>query len=147
MPVSKVINEIAAEQKLIVKTTKGKTSVTNSYGGFFVDEIESENSKGKVLKERITSEELKSRQYLWKVLPDNTKTMRVVINKSNELYKLYYLEVEKHKKQVDIINAFLLALSFAELNCKSPGSEKIFEDINLAIGDLLNKLIEHKIIS
>ena len=145
--VSKVINEIAAEQKLIVKTTKGKTSVTNSYGGFFVDEIESENSKGKVLKERITSEELKSRQYLWKVLPDNTKTMRVVINKSNELYKLYYLEVEKHKKQVDIINAFLLALSFAELNCKSPGSEKIFEDINLAIGDLLNKLIEHKIIS
>jgi hypothetical protein len=41
----------------------------------------------------------------------------------------------------------MLALSFAELSCKSPESEKIFEDINLTIGDLLNKLIEHKIIT
>ncbi len=145
--VSKVINEIATKQNLSVKKNKGKTTVTNSYGGFFIDEIKAGNTKTKVLNERITAEELKSKQYLWKVLPDTDKTMRVIINKSNELYKLYYDDVEKHKKQVDIINAFMLALSFAELSCKSPESEKIFEDINLTIGDLLNKLIEHKIIT
>jgi hypothetical protein len=145
--VNKVINEIATEQKLTIKTTKGKTTVTNSYGSFFIDEIKAKNFKAKVLKERITSEELKSKQYLWKVLPDTDKTMRVIINKSNELHKLYYLDVEKNKKQVDIINAFLLALSFAEISCRSDESEKIFEAINLAIGDLLNKLIENKIIT
>lgn len=145
--VSQVISDIAAEKKLRIRTTKGKTTVSNSYGSFFINEIESKKSRTKLLHDRISSENLKSKQYLWKVIPDPDKTMRVIINKSNELYSLYYQNIEKNKRQVDIVNAFLLALSYAELSCKSSESEKIFEDINLAIGDLLNKLIEHKIIT
>jgi hypothetical protein len=145
--ISKVINAIAVEQKVSIKSSKGKTTVTNSYGSFFINEIKGQKEKEKVLNERITSEELKSKQYLWKVIPDVENTMRVIVNSTNELHKLYYLDIEKHKKQVDIINAFLLALSYAELSCKSSEYSEIFEDINLAIGDLLNKLIENKIIS
>lgn len=144
--VTKVISQLTSNRKVSVKTVKGRTTVINSYGSFFVDEIKSRGSKKNILTERISSKKLSNSQYLWKVIPDVDKTMKVMINELNELHKLYFDNVEKNKKQVDIINAFLLALSFAELTCKSKGSEKVFEDINLAIGDLLNKLIENKII-
>jgi hypothetical protein len=140
-----LIAKKATEDAVEVKKSKSKTTVTNTYGSFFIKELTSKQPK-KTLKDRITSDKLGNDQYLWEVLPDLDNTMTVKINELNKLYKLYYEDMEKNKKIIDVINAFLLALSYAELSCKSSDSEDVFENIRLTVGDLLNKLIENKVI-
>jgi hypothetical protein len=142
-----VISEEAKRNKVeVLRTRKNQIQTTNSYGSFLEKEILKSIGSNALLQGTIGASKLADPQLLWKMIPDGESVMRVEINTSNHLYKYFYTGEKKNERLTAVIDAMLIGIAFAEINCKTENSKEIFEDINRAVGHLLNRLIDKKVI-
>lgn len=134
------------EQK--IKTTydksNGNISVTNPTGSFYANKLNDFLKYGTGNSFEVISEKLDS-EHIWKIVCNTNEKFIVIINSDHPFYQKIY-QTNSNKNVTNIVDAFIISLSFAELYNKNMENAQLFEFFQNITSLLLKKIMEENII-